>query len=745
MGNWHRTPLAAINYQRSTSNCSVPKTPKNKNKPRKAARTGPGWKLWLTMFALLAVLAVCLVYGFWASTFDMHQVLEMTERSTVFDMDGNVYSRLQGENRVTVKLAQVSPYFIQALLSREDSRFYQHHGVDPFGILRAVFRNLTHGSAKEGASTLTQQLARNSFPEGLGSRKSLHRKILEAFVAVRIEQNFTKDQILEAYVNRIYFGSTVYGIETASLTYFGKHASNLSLGEAATLAGLIRAPTYFSPFKNLKGAMHERDTVLERMAKLGKISDTQAGQARSAPVKLAKKRPNSSQENYAMDMVHREMDELLTDEQRQDGGMKIYTTLDPALQKVSETAVDAELTKVESRPGYKHPRKADFSAQAKAEEQDTPYLQGALVVIDNRTGGIRAVVGGRDYSESKYNRAIPLKPKRQIGSTFKPFVYAAAFDKGMLPGMAIDDGPIARGEIRQAVNWSPENSDGTYKGMMRAEEGLIQSRNTMSVRVGERAGMPEVAHVAAVAGIENMPQVPAAFLGAFEASVADLTTAYTVFPNNGLRRQSYVIERIDDASGETIYRAAHLESKALDPGVAWMLTATMQKVIERGTAAGAKSLGFTKPAAGKTGTTNDFKDAWFVGYTTSLTCGVWVGLDEPATIIPHGYGAALALPIWTDVMKAASSQRYPATEFRPPVPLRRVTVCSVSNELATNGCEHSGTAYTIDLPETRVPHDPCQVHRGSILAQDQPTGDTTQKRSLPQSIFRSFRKFFGGD
>lgn len=726
------------------------KSPKNRNKPgAKAAPSRSRWKVWLVLSALVMVLLVCLVYGFWASSFDLKEIQEMSERSTVFDMDGKVYSRLQGENRVTVKLAQVSPYFIKALLSREDSRFYDHHGVDPFGILRAIFKNLTHGSAKEGASTLTQQLARNSYPEGLGARKSIHRKVLEAFVSVRIEQNYSKDQILEFYVNRIYFGSTVYGIETASQTYFGKHASDLTLSEAALIAGLIRAPSYFSPLKNLKGATRERDTVLRRMAKLGKISEDEAAKAKAAPVVLAKKRPASAQDNYAMDMVRREMEELLSDEQRQDGGMKIYTTLDPALQKTAESAIDVELTKVESRPGYKHPRKSEFSAQAKAEEQDTPYLQGALVVIDNRSGGIRAIVGGRDFSESKYNRAIAAKATRQIGSTFKPFVYAAAFDKGLLPGTAIDDGPIARGEVRQAANWAPENSDGTYKGVMRAEEGLIQSRNTMSVRIGERAGMNEIARVAAAVGIENMPRLPAIYLGAFESNVADLTAAYTVFANNGVRKQSYIIERIDDAAGETIYRAAHIQSKALDPGVAWLLTSTMIKVLERGTAAAAKTLGFARPAAGKTGTTNDFKDAWFVGYTTSLTCGVWVGLDKPETIMQKGYGSALALPIWVDIMKAASAQRYPASNFQPPAPLRRVTVCSVSNQLATSGCDHAGTDYAIDLPESRIPREACGVHRGNVLAQGAASsGDdngNNQKRSVPQSIFRSFRKFFGGD
>ena len=723
------------------------KTPKKKKKlGAKTVRTRSRWKVWLALSALVAVLLVCLVYGFWASSFDLKQVQEMSERSTVYDMDGRMYSRLQGENRVTVKLSQVSPWFIKALIAREDSRFYDHHGVDPFGIARAIFRNLTHGSAKEGASTLTQQLARNSYPEGLGSRKSIHRKLLEAFVAARIEQNYSKEQILEFYVNRIYFGSTVYGIETASLTYFGKHASDLTLSEAAMIAGLIRAPSYFSPLKNLKGAIRERNTVLDRMVKLGKINEADADKAKAAPVMLAKKRPTSATDNYAMDMVRRELDDLLSDEQRQDGGLKIYTTIDPALQKTAASAVDVELTKVESRSSYKHPKKAEFPAEAKAEKQKTPYLQGALVVIDNRTGGIRAIVGGRDYSESEFNRAIGDKATRQIGSTFKPFVYAAAFDKGMLPGAAIDDGPIARGEVRQAANWAPENSDGTYKGIMHAEEGLIQSRNTMSVRVGERAGMNEIARVAAAVGIENMPHLPSVYLGAFEATVADLTAAYTVFPNNGVRRQSYLIERIDDAAGEPIYRAAHIQSRALDPGVSWMITSTLNKVVERGTASATKSLGFTKPAAGKTGTTNDFKDAWFVGYTTSLTCGVWVGLDKPETIIQKGYGSALALPIWVDVMKAAPSQRYPATNFQPPVPLRRVTVCSVSNELATSGCEHAGTAYAIDLPETRIPRDGCSVHRGSILAQGaNPGEETTQKRSVPQSIFRSFKRFFGGE
>jgi penicillin-binding protein 1A len=695
----------------------------------------------LGLFAMFAV--VCLVYAFWASTFDMEAVKEMPQRSTVYDMDGKVWSRLQGENRIVVPLSEVSPHFIAALLAREDARFYQHKGVDPVGIVRAIVRNLAPGGAVQGASTLTQQLARNSYAQRIGQRRSVHRKLLEAFVAARIEQRYKKDEILAHYVNRIYFGSGLYGIEAASLAYFGKHASDLTLGESATMAGIIRSPSRFSPLNNPKGAMGERDTVLNRMVKLHKISSTDAERARKAGLAISKTRPLTAQENYAMDAVRRELDLLLSDDQRDDGGMKIYTTIDPALQSRAEKSVDAQLKKVEARPGYSHPKKADFSKEAKDEEQQPPYLQGALVVIDNRSGGIRALVGGRDFSESKYNRAILPQAARQVGSTFKPFVYAAAYARGLLPGAAVDDGPIARGEVRGAPNWTPDNSDGSSKGVLRAEEGLIQSRNTMSVRVGELAGLETIAKIGEAAGIEEVPQQPSTYLGAFETTVRELTSAYTVFPNAGVRRQSYLIERIDDASGDIIYRAAHVERVALEPGVSWLVNSALMKVIERGTAAAAKSLGFNKPAAGKTGTTNDYHDAWFVGYTTSLTCGVWVGLDTPQTIVPRGYGAALALPIWTDVMNAASVNRYPANAFRPPEPLYRAVVCATSNELATNGCERARAAYSIELPGSRVPRTSCHLHGGSVLA-ERPTTDR-RRRSVPESIFRSFRRFFGGD
>jgi penicillin-binding protein 1A len=615
----------------------------------------------VAILLLIGAAAVCVVYGMWASTFDLKQVDNIPERSAVYDMDGRFYARLAGDNRVIIHLDDVSPDFVKALLAREDSRFFSHHGIDPVGIARAMVRNILHGRISEGGSTLTQQLALNTFLGGKHVR-SINRKLLEAFLAIRIEQNFTKKQILESYINRIYFGTPqgVYGVETASQAYFHKHAKDLSLTQSAMLVALIRSPNRYSPFKNLHRAVTQRDEVLNRMAELKMISPAQCDAAKRESLGLARK-PPGGQENYAMDAVRREVDEILDNDQMEQGGLRVYTTIDPQLQKVAQAAVDEQLRRVEQRPGYRHPTRAQYEGQSLDADSATPYLQGAVVMIDNRSGGIRALVGGRDYKESHFNRA--LFAKRQMGSTFKPFVYAAAFQRGLQPNSPISDGPIRNGELRTVSNWHPENSDGTYHGEMPAEEGLIQSRNTMSVRVGDFAGMGNIQRIASDVGLGQIPSQPSIYLGAFEETLRDVTAAYTVFPNEGVRKQAYIVERIDDADGQVLYRAAHITTPAIGQGLSDEMTSVMREVLEHGTAAGARALGWTRPAAGKTGTTNDYKDAWFVGYTRSLTCGVWVGFDHPQPIAPHGYGAALALPIWVEAMNAAPPLRYPAPEL----------------------------------------------------------------------------------
>ncbi|HEY4661888.1 MAG TPA: PBP1A family penicillin-binding protein [Terriglobales bacterium] len=700
-----------------------------------------GWKVTLLLLLAAGVFAIFLFYGTWAQTFDMKNVGEMPERSTVYDVDGKIYSRLAGANRLKVSLSEVSPEFIAAVLAREDARFYDHKGIDWRGILRALVRDITSRSAKEGASSITQQLARNSLP--LGGR-TLSRKILEAMVALRIERQFTKQQILELYINRIYFGTGCYGVETASQAYFGKNASKLNLSEAALLAGLIRSPNRFSPLRNPEGAAKQRDAVLDRMVGLKKITPSQAEQAKRTKIVTHPKRMPQIQENYAMDAVQRALGQILTEDQMDDGGFSIYTTLDPAVQNSAQDALEKQLTKIEHQSNFHHPLKADYKSPENGEgDSAMPYLEGAVVVIDNASGGIRALVGGRDYAQSKFNRALP-PANRQVGSAFKPFVYTVAFSQGLLPSSAISDGPIQPGEIEGAGNWSPGNSDGTYGGTMLCSYGLIHSRNTMSVRVGQFAGLGAVQKVANDLGIsQNLPHGPAIYIGSFETDLKDLTAAYSIFPNAGARKQAYIIERIDDQQHKPIYRAEHASTPALDPGATWMTSRLMEAVLTQGTAASARSLGFKLPAAGKTGTTNDYKDAWFLGYTSTLTCGVWVGFDQPTTIIPHGYGAALALPVWVQVMNKAA-QHYPAEPLQPTMQLLHARVCSVSNQLATTGCMAAGTAYDLDLPVGKIPTVACEVHGGSQWPFAQQAPDGSQKaQTFPNRFFRSFRRFFG--
>ena len=697
-----------------------------------------GWKVSLLVLVLGAGLALFLFYAGWAATFDMKKVGEMPERNTVFDVDGRIYSRLAGANRLRVSLDEVAPAFIEALLAREDTRFYKHSGIDWRGILRALVRDIMSGSAKEGASSLTQQLARNSLP--LGGR-TISRKMLEAMVALRIEHTFSKQQILELYINRIYFGSGCYGVETASQAYFGKNASKLNLSEAALLAGLIRSPNRFSPLRNPEGAAQQRNTVLDRMVELKKITRPEADQAKLAKVNAHPKRLLQIQENYAMDAVQRDLNVILTQDQIDNGGLFIYTTLDPMVQNAAQTALETQLTKIEHQSNFHHPVKASYQPPDNGEDSSMPYLEGALVAIDNASGGIRALVGGRDYAQSKFNRALS-PANRQVGSAFKPFVYTLAFSNGMLPGAAISDGPIQPGEIEGAGTWSPGNSDGTYVGVQPVSYGLIHSRNTMSVRVGQFAGLDAVQKVATNLNLsDNVPHGPAIFIGSFETNLRALTAAYTIFPNAGTRKQSYIIERIDDQDHHPIYRSAHIAVAGLDPSATWMTSELMEEVLTRGTAASARSLGFKLPAAGKTGTTNDYKDAWVIGYTSTITCGVWVGFDQPTTIIPHGYGAALALPVWTQVMNKAAV-RYPPQALQPTMQLQHAMVCSLSNHLATSGCQAAGTAYDIELPVDKVPTVGCELHGGDQMQYAQKFGP--KAGSLPGRLFNSFRKFFGG-
>jgi penicillin-binding protein 1A len=334
------------------------------------------------------------------------------------------------------------------------------------------------------------------------------------------------------------------------------------------------------------------------------------------------------------------------------GGLKIYTTIDAGLQRATEESVARRLREIEAQPGYPHQPAGAFDHQVLDAQKSAPYLQAAAVAMDNGTGGIRAIVGGRDYGRSKFHRA--LFGQRQIGSTVKPFVYAEAFQQGLQPEAQVDDGRIEPGDIPAKYgSYSPSNSDGTYRGMLPAGEGLVQSRNTMTIRIGLGAGLDNVADAIIRAGLAaDPPHYPALCLGAFETNLKELTAAYTVFATGGTKLQPYLIERVTDAGGHLLYKATHGRLPVFDPSAARQTTGLLEEVVDRGTGARARELGLRGRAAGKTGTTNKFVDAWFLGFDSRLTCGVWVGFDQPRTIRPAGYGAALALPIWVDMIQA---------------------------------------------------------------------------------------------
>lgn len=693
------------------------------------------------LLAAMAALLAAALYSWRARHFDLAKVAEMPERSVILDRSGRELARIHGEKRDVIPLELVAQPFRHAILAREDERFYRHHGVDWFGVARACLRNIRDRSVIQGASTITMQLARNSFqlhwqPLAWSPLlQELDRKALEVALAYRIEAAFPKDKILEHYVNRIFWGHSIMGIEEASRTYFEKHAADLSLSESALLAGIVRGPNAFSPFTDAGKARRERDTTLDRMVTAGFLTDQQAAAAKDDAITVRPEWRRVFHDSYALDAVRRDLELILQQENIELGGLTIRTTIDSRIQQAAEAALDRRLREVERSPGYSHQTRAAWRGLPDGRRDRPAYLQGAAVVLENHSGAVLAVVGGRDADESKFNRA--LQARRQIGSIFKPFVYLAAFDEGLRPDTLISDDPIRPGEIKGAPrNWSPKNSDHTWLGLKPASYGLVRSRNTMSVRVGNYAGFDRLRRVARDAGYDVVPPAtPASYLGAWEATPWDVASAYTIFPCGGARYRPFLIAEILDRNGQRLYWTDHLAYRAAAAGAAWSVSQVLQQVTTTGTAAAVKALGFHKPCAGKTGTTNDFKDAWFAGYTSALTCAVWVGLDQPRRTITGGYGATLALPVWAEVMKTADRLGYPAREFSPQVDFVTCELCRLSGKRATTGCRDAGSAYVDRAPADIAPpaNDLCPAHpaRALPLGQADPPHSPPPPRATP--------------
>jgi penicillin-binding protein 1A len=666
----------------------------------------------LAALGVFAVLA--LIYGFRASRYDLHRIHAMPERSVILDRLGEEIDRIHGEKRKIVPLSQVAESFRRAILAREDERFYQHGATDPIGIVRATIKNFQ--GKREGASTITQQLASDVFQLKKGEKRGdlirqLNRKCLEIAIATRIESFMDKDAILQAYINQINWGRQIKGVGEASRIYFEKHPAELTLSESALLAGIVRGPDAYNPFRSIDAATRERNSTLDRMVAAKAITRQQADTAKQEPIEVRPAWRREFKESFAMDSIRRNLEIILEQEDIELGGLTITTTIDLRLQRVAEEALDKKLREVERLPGYEHPTRTAWLETGAPATSSPPYLQGAVVVIENRTGAVLSIVGGRNANESRFNRARDAK--RQIGSLFKPFVYLAAFDQGIRPTTAISDGPLLPGEIKGAGNWRPANSDGKFGGIHPASYGLVRSRNTMSIRVGNYAGMDNITEVARTAGFTTpVPKNPASILGTWESSPWEIATAYSIFPNSGTRYRPYLISEIKDRNGNILWSTPPLPYQAASEGSAWSVSRILTEVATTGTAAAVKRLGFDKPSAGKTGTTDDFKDAWFAGYTSTLTATVWVGFDQPKKIIQGGFGSTLSLPVWVDIMKTADRLGYRAGQLHSNVNLVSCRLCRLSGKRATAGCEADDYAYTDEVPaDIAVPkNDLCPIH-----------------------------------
>lgn len=690
---------------------------------------------------LYALVFLAVIYGFRAQKYDLSKIHAMPERSIIHDRLGEEIGRIHGEKRSIVPLRQVAENFRKAILAREDERFYQHGAVDPIGIARAILKNLE--GKKEGASTITQQLASDIFQLKRGEKsgdtpRQLDRKFLEIAIGFRLEAALTKDEILEAYINQINWGRQIKGIGEASRIYFEKHPSELTLSQSALLAGIVRGPDSFNPFRSMEAATRERGTTLERMVTAGVITRAEADTAKAEPIEVRPEWRREAQESYAMDAIRRDLEVILEKENIELGGLMITTTIDLRIQRKGEEALDKKLREVERISGYPHQTRTAWREIPQEKRMEPEYIQGAAVVIENRTGAVLAIVGGRDADESRFNRAT--QARRQIGSIFKPFVYLSAFDNGLRPDTRLSDGPILPGEIKGGGTWRPQNSDGKFGGMEPVSYGLIRSRNTMSVRVGNYAGIPRVKGVSRMAGFTTpMPENPASFLGSWEASPWEVATAYTIFPNDGTRFRPYLITEIRDRDNNVLYTTPQLSYPAAKGGSAWSVSRILTEVTTSGTAASVTRLGFDKPCGGKTGTTNDFKDAWFAGYTSNLTCAVWVGFDTPKKTLQGGYGSTLSLPVWVDIMKTADRLGYKAGQLNTKVKLTEMELCLLSSKRATAGCHEAKTAYLAQVPsDIALPaNDLCPQHPARAQAVDpsslnlSPAPENTPLRALP--------------
>ena len=592
------------------------------------------------------------------------------QTTIVLDRHGRPAFSYFVEQRIDVPLTQVSPRMIQAVLAVEDRRFFRHRGLDPVRIAAAAWRNARAGRIVEGGSTITQQLVRVA---QLTPARTFERKLREAMIAARLEQRYSKDEILEAYLNTVYFGEGYYGVEAASRGYFGKPAADLATHEAALLAAIIRAPSHDAPCVAPARARARRNLVLRLMEAQGRITTAEVHRASAAPLpdgahKAAAPRTvtagGSTTGAYFQEELRRQLIAQFGVERVLRGGLRVYSTYDPELQHAAETAISTRIAQVAKR----RPAARD--------------LQGSLVSLDVRTGDVLALVGGRDFAASSFNRAT--QARRQAGSAFKPILYAAAIERGYAPGTLLTglDAPIAAADGDWLPGGEHERSEYTVRRALKV------SSNRAAAQLLQQVGASTTIYYAQRMGIESpLPMVPSLALGTGDVTLLELTAAYTAFANRGLTSLPRLYTRVDDSSGAAIFHNPERHTHAISEATAFMMSSILADVVSSGTATGVRSAGFRLPAGGKTGTTDDYADAWFIGYTPSIVTGVWFGLDRPAPIMARGFGGTVAVPAWVSFMKQAT-RGAKAEWFTMPAGVEKVAMCRLSGARATPACRY---------------------------------------------------------
>jgi penicillin-binding protein 1A len=620
----------------------------------------------------------------------------------VFDRNDSLIYEFYVERRDPIPLDSMPSQLVEAFIAVEDERFYKHWGVSPHDIIRAFFMNLAAGRIVEGGSTITQQLARNMF---LTFEQSLIRKIKEAVLAVQLEKMYAKEEILEMYLNQVYFGHGAYGVEAAAQRFFDKSLCELDLDELCLVAGLTRSPTYYSPYEHPERAKTRRNRFINALYTTGRIDVKTRDEAVVAEIELAPRKLPPNEAPYFVEEIRRYLERKYGSGLIYSEGVYIYTTLDLKMQRIANKVVEEHLLEIEHTKNLEV-LKSDYDTVTFTDESPAPgYLQGALVAMDVHTGEVLALVGGRDYKQSSFDRAV--QAKRQPGSSFKVFVYTAALDNGFTPGDVEFDAPVLVRTGRSL--YAPANWDRKFFGPMTLREGLAQSRNLVAVRLTRYVGPEMVAEYAYRMGIRSpLKPVLSIGLGAVEVTPIEMATAFSTLANQGYRVEPVFIRRIVSRDGEIIEEWFPQQGEqVLSPQTSFLVTSMMQSVISSGTATGIRRRGFTRVAAGKTGTTDDFTDGWFVGFTPEIACAVWVGFDKRQTIYRGASGGSCAAPIWAEFMKAATDT-IPSSNFKMPEGIVTRDICTLTGQLATPDCPHRRTEYFLSGTEPTLT---CQYHR----------------------------------